>query len=264
MKNYKKLFLVVFTSTFALIMTICSCSQDKSVVNLIPSNLIDYMNVTSKNYQGGITIGNSCESFGNVNKNQGITYLQGYVDGKFENLKVGEISIQQDKDNYFNIGSSKSLYALFGQKVNVTLNKSSFLREGSEFSTNIDLPIPVQVLSPIAVANSPEITTISKTQKINWVANTSSKRPINIIIDYTNQHPFNKSFQDFPKFKKLIETEDNGEYQLKPSDFEGIPTGACIQILVGRGDYVIPTNGAGQNYLITTYSLNRADFKLIN
>mgnify|MGYP001796174290 FL=1 len=158
--------------------------------------------------------------------------------------------------DYYQSGAEEraTIQGYFGATQSVKLLDVEGASEAAILVEDIYLPKELFVHDPIERGRD----YLAKTSTIHWNPDPHNTNGVFILIDFLPEGEENagRFNSDFVSHRKLIYTEDDGEYQLQVTDFNKIPDGAYVSLLVGRGDYVETTGSNGRTYLV--YSLTGA------
>jgi hypothetical protein len=126
-------------------------------------------------------------------------------------------------------------------------------------NSNLRLPSEVEIISPNATSSNQ---ILRENELIKWVPDPNNPKKMLIAIEFDPTKDVNKAFSNSKAVSNYVEVDDNGSYQLKSSDFNGIPDNSAVTFYITRGNYVKATSASGpEQYAIIGYSAAQNQFK---
>jgi hypothetical protein len=265
----KKSFKVCFTVLCSFILIgLSSCKKEaESIGNTLSpmSTLLEKMNKIKDTKGGGVVISTGqiyTKNPDNPQKRNVSSYgyqIHGFFDNlPFESIQVGDVKlipyqtlllpgefsnqyIPQDDDRL-------AFKGLFGKKVNITYKaKNAALDVRSEYSVDAPAQLDVNVPDNTGGSGTTSSSNFYRSVPITWNAGNPNDK-VYILFSFEPQLVTNERFRSYSAVSKFYEVPDNGSYTLGSSNFQGLPDGANVVIIVARGTTAIGagiTNGYG-------------------
>jgi hypothetical protein len=254
-----------------LFIIVSSCKKEigETESQLSPMNTLLQKMQLIEGTNGGLTISTGkIYSRYNTNLKRTFEITGGFQDLPFENIKVDGVNLvplvklepgvkspQYVMDKPYD---NSMLQNLFGKKISISYEtKSNILSSRSESSINtpnlleIDIPANSSGGSNVPSNFYPNV-------PITWNAGYSGN--VYILMAFDPQSVSNAQFRSYSRITKFYEVPDNGSFTLTQSNFQDIPKGAYVTILVARGETAIgagSSNGSGTSIrAISTASLS--------
>jgi|GEM_PF-1687310 len=190
-----------------------------------------------------------------------VTQCSGFINGPWEmnftasTLQFGGISttMPADRVHYTDFIDTQYQYEnIYGaaQDVRITLNGA----EQPVVNANFYVPKHIQLANyTFQLHQKP---TYESGVSISWVADTANAYGVGVAVVYQADDPANSAYTNSKSVVNLIHTEDDGSYTFSASDFADIPTGANIEIVIGRGNYQVAQIGSSTKKVgIYSYSV---------
>jgi hypothetical protein len=244
---------IIFLSILTLINTSCKKDTENTQSTLSPiETLMDKMQ-RIKGTQGGLTI-SSGQTYSLYNPNIGVEYdiTGGFQDLPFQSIKVGDVNLVpyetlkkgiQSPQYVMDKSYDKSILKnLFGKKV-------SILYEDKVNTLNPRTVVAIETPSELGVGISGTgVNNFYRNVPLTWNA-TNNGQNVYVLLAFEPQSVSNLQFRNYSRVSKFYEIPDNGSFTLTESNFQGIPQGAFVVIVIARGTTAI---GAGVGTGINT------------
>lgn len=272
MLSYKSYFL--FLLTLSLLMPSCqkeSFKSKKGNQRVESRNFSLYLlaELAHKDWNGTISISNR-KLFGaeeavvnSEGTNVRATFLDNFHDGRISEGKLAitaaestSLDILPDERHVYRTGreGSNTVKSFYGKEISLTLEGAA-PDSGPVFSKSLDIPTPIFVTNP--VLGNIFTTSINRGFDLIWNPDAGNEKGIFILIDFDPGSPFNSSFEGMDRVNSVLHVEDTGFYPLTEEHFAGTPSGARVDLIVGRGEYTQAVDSATQEkeYLIYSYTV---------
>jgi hypothetical protein len=240
MKKSHFYFILFIVSLFSVV----SCNKTEQVIeeSLPPMATLLKKIQRIEGAKGGLTISTgNFFSFYNPSAKRVYQIDGGFADLPFEKIKIGNevtlipyekidpsVSSNQywpDKESF----DDNKFKNLFGKQINIQYeNKSTTL------NSRVDIMIETPAeLGAGVTGNSPN--NFYRNVPITWAAGNSSDK-VYVLMSFMPTDISNENFSSYPKVTKFYEVPDNGSFTLTESNFQNIPQGASVLIIVARGN----------------------------
>jgi hypothetical protein len=244
---------IMFLIILAEATTSCKKDTESNQSTLSPlETLMDKMQ-RIKGTQGGLTI-SSGQTYSRYNPNIGVQYdiTGGFQNLPFQSIKVGDVNLVpyetlekgiQSPQYVMDKAYDKSILRnLFGKKISIQYqDKVSTLNSRNDVF--IETPSELGVGISGNSANN-----FYRNVPLTWSAANNGQN-IYILLAFEPQSVSNSQFRNYSRVSKFYEVPDNGAFTLTESNFQGIPQGALVVIVIARGTTAI---GAGVGTGIST------------
>lgn len=190
------------------------------------------------------------------------TQCSGFINGPWEvdftasTLQFGGISttMPANRVHYTDFIDNEYQYEnIYGTNANVRI---TLLNGGEQPVLNANFYVPKHIQLTNYTFQLHQKPTYESGVSISWAADAANTYGIGIAVVYEAQNPDNSTYVSSKSVVNLIHTDDDGSYTFTASDFAGIPAGANIEIVIGRGNYQIAQLGSGTKKVgIYSYSV---------
>ncbi len=197
------------------------------------------------------------------------TFLNSFHNGRESEGKLAitaaesTLNLLPDERHVYRTGKEETniVKGFYGSEVSLSLEGEN-QPPGGVFAENLDIPDPIYVTSP--VLGNTFTTSLGRDLDLAWNADAGNENGVFIVIAFDPGSPWNSGIENAEEVYNVIHIEDTGSYSLSEDDFSGIPSGARVEILVGRGKYQKAVDAATQRkeYIIYAYSVARGRITL--
>jgi len=156
----------------------------------------------------------------------------------------------------------EQLREIFGKTVSVHVAENNTQRS-EIFRAEMYNPIAIELNAPMSSRFADNLTTLSAGEMVEWNADPKNDKGIYIILYFDLRHIMNRGMrgQNHSSASKVIQTPDDGSYQLTASDLEGIPEGAVLDFIVGRANFGEVDLDDGKHYVMFGYTFTISAFR---
>jgi hypothetical protein len=157
------------------------------------------------------------------------------------------------------LGLSEEFAQLFGKKIQCNMNSkpNQVLETRTLMGGSIATPNEIEVTMPSGSPNvSNNTLSVPRNVPLRWNPDVNN-RSVYILVFFNPQSVRNFRHRSARRKTAFHTVRDNGSFTIPASDFEGIPAGAYLEILVARGNTALvgaTSNGMGSTGLMT-YSM---------
>lgn len=221
-----------------------SCSQDSL---LRPHKVLDqvklidlYLNLTSPDLEGGISIVNNQGNFSSAlwDENNRVTAscLPGSAICAYDEVHLGDHTLPLSAGAGFRKDRAPEYKSLFGQDLSISLGKKGALdmRDGPITISNIYIP----AILDVTVDDVPHL---SNGYPIQWNADPQNSGGVYILLHYSpKENPRHAEASPENEYN-YVHVPDNGLYTFNKSDFPDIPSEYTLVMLsIIRGAFDLP------------------------
>ncbi|MEM9916965.1 MAG: hypothetical protein AAF990_02650 [Bacteroidota bacterium] len=184
----------------------------------------------------------------------------------FGALSIDDVDISKSKYSKRYKSSQEDqvqLKGAFGKTIGVRLKDNGNLRSDVFYSEMYN-PAPVSLNSPTPSGKADAMTAIGINETFTWNVDAQNSNGVYIIVYFDLRNILNADLRGkgHKSVSKLIQTTDNGRYQLSSTDLNNIPDGAVLDVIVGRANYQEVTTPGQDDYVLFGYTLATGQFKL--
>lgn len=230
-----------------------------TILDLLREPVDGYFYLTSESTYSGQNSGSR-----NIGLKGFVNDHNGYAD--HGTLSIGSnINLNPDQNSFYGATQTFSIpSSLFGQSNNFSLSGTT---THPGFTTNFYVPELITITNP-GYQNTMEI---NSGMELNWDADNNNSNGIGIVLKFSPsslKNELNGGFTTYSSVVNEIYTEDDGSYIFSAQDFAGIPSGANIELFIGRGNYAkVPmtgNNSSNKHVGLVTYSIVKQNFDYTN
>jgi hypothetical protein len=174
------------------------------------------------------------------------------------NLNWGTQVFSSNASNNYQVVGMNSGTSLFGTQTTVGIAGNTDA-DIPGFNANFYVPKLMTLTAP-AYSN---LTPISPNLTIEWVADPLNDKGVGVMV-YYDRYSSSNIYKNFSQasVKTLTHTEDDGSYTISASDLAGVPSGAIIDVMVGRGNYQRVPMGNNYHVGLVNFSIVSHNFMM--